>query len=291
MIPREILKKVRQIEIRTRGLVNDLFGGEYHSVFKGRGMAFSEVREYVPGDDIRLIDWNVTARTGAPFIKIFEEERELSVILMVDMSGSGQFGSKSRLKTELAAELASVLGFSAIKNNDKVGVIFFTDDVEKYIPPKKGRSHILRVIREILYFKPEKKGTSLQNALDFLLHTSHRRSVVFLISDFMNEGYWKSLKIANRKHDLIGIQIHDHAEDNIPNLGMVKVKDPETSEVFWIDTSSTSDRQAIKELRQKSKDDFLKTCRKNRFDLIPISTQDDYVEPLMNYFRLREKRF
>jgi uncharacterized protein (DUF58 family) len=210
---------------------------------------------------------------------------------MVDMSGSGQFGSKSRLKTELAAELASVLGFSAIKNNDKVGVIFFTDDVEKYIPPKKGRSHILRVIREILYFKPEKKGTSLQNALDFLLHTSHRRSVVFLISDFMNEGYWKSLKIANRKHDLIGIQIHDHAEDNIPNLGMVKVKDPETSEVFWIDTSSTSDRQAIKELRQKSKDDFLKTCRKNRFDLIPISTQDDYVEPLMNYFRLREKRF
>lgn len=291
MIPREILKKVRQIEIRTRGLVNDLFGGEYHSVFKGRGMAFSEVREYVPGDDIRLIDWNVTARTGAPFIKIFEEERELSVILMVDMSGSGQFGSKSRLKTELAAELASVLGFSAIKNNDKVGVIFFTDDVEKYIPPKKGRSHILRVIREILYFKPEKKGTSLQNALDFLLHTSHLRSVVFLISDFMNEGYWKSLKIANRKHDLIGIQIHDHAEDNIPNLGMVKVKDPETSEVFWIDTSSTSDRQAIKELRQKSKDDFLKTCRKNRFDLIPISTQDDYVEPLMNYFRLREKRF
>lgn len=291
MLPREIIKKVRRIEIRTRGLVNDLFSGEYHSVFKGRGMSFSEVREYVPGDDIRLIDWNVTARTGDPFIKIFEEERELSVILMVDMSASGQFGSEARLKTELAAELAAVLGFSAIKNNDKVGVIFFTDEVEKYIPPKKGRSHILRVVREILFFKPEKKGTSLGNALDFLLHTSRRRSVVFLISDFMNEGYWKSLKIANRKHDLIGIQIQDPAEEEIPNIGMVKVKDPETNEVFWIDTGSSSDRKEMKELREMSRAEFLNACRKTRFDIIPISTRDDYVEPLMNYFRLREKRF
>ncbi len=291
MIPREILKKVRRIEIRTRGLVNDLFSGEYHSVFKGRGMSFSEVREYVPGDDIRLIDWNVTARTGDPFIKIFEEERELSVILMVDMSASGQFGSTSQLKTELSAELAAVLGFSAIKNNDKVGVIFFTDEVEKYIPPKKGRSHILRVVREILFFKPEKKGTSLGNALDFLLHTSRRRSVVFLISDFMNEGYWKSLKIANRKHDLIGIQIHDPAEDDVPNFGMVKVKDPETTEEFWIDTGSSPDRKVMKDVQDIRKADFMNACRKNRFDIIPISTGDDYVEPLMNYFRLREKRF
>ncbi|MDP6533069.1 MAG: DUF58 domain-containing protein [Candidatus Marinimicrobia bacterium] len=291
MIPREIIKKVRRIEIRTRGLVNDLFSGEYHSVFKGRGMSFSEVREYVPGDDIRLIDWNVTARTGDPFIKIFEEERELTVILMVDMSASGQFGTASKLKTELAAELAAVLGFSAIKNNDKVGVIFFTDEVEKYIPPKKGRSHILRVIREILYFTPEKKGTSLGNALDFLLHTAKRRSVVFLISDFMNEGYWRSLKVANRKHDLIGVQIHDPAEEDIPDIGMVKVKDPETNDVFWVDTGSAADRKAVKELREMNKTEFMDACRKSRFDIIPISTKEDYVEPLMNYFRMREKRF
>jgi len=291
MIPREIIKKVRRIEIRTRGLVNDLFSGEYHSVFKGRGMSFSEVREYVPGDDIRLIDWNVTARTGDPFIKIFQEERELTVILMVDMSASGQFGTASKLKTELAAELAAVLGFSAIKNNDKVGVIFFTDEVEKYIPPKKGRSHILRVIREILYFTPEKKGTSLGNALDFLLHTAKRRSVVFLISDFMNEGYWRSLKVANRKHDLIGVQIHDPAEEDIPDIGMVKVKDPETNDVFWVDTGSAADRKAVKELREMNKTEFMDACRKSRFDIIPISTKEDYVEPLMNYFRMREKRF
>lgn len=291
MIPREILKKVRRIEIRTRGLVNDLFSGEYHSVFKGRGMSFSEVREYVPGDDIRLIDWNVTARTGDPFVKIFEEERELSVILMVDMSASGQFGTASKLKTELAAELAAVLGFSAIKNNDKVGVIFFTDEVEKYIPPKKGKSHILRVIREILYFTPEQKGTSLGSALDFLLHTAKRRSVVFLISDFMNEGFWKSLKVANRKHDVIGVQIHDPAEENIPDIGMVKVKDPETNDEFWVDTGSASDRKAIRELREMNKAEFMDACKKSRFDIIPISTNEDYVEPLMNYFRMREKRF
>ena len=254
-------------------------------------MSFSEVREYVPGDDIRLIDWNVTARTGDPFIKIFEEERELTVILMVDMSASGQFGTASKLKTELAAELAAVLGFSAIKNNDKVGVIFFTDEVEKYIPPKKGRSHILRVIREILYFTPEKKGTSLGNALDFLLHTAKRRSVVFLISDFMNEGYWRSLKVANRKHDLIGVQIHDPAEEDIPDIGMVKVKDPETNDVFWVDTGSAADRKPVKELREMNKTEFMDACRKSRFDIIPISTKEDYVEPLMNYFRMREKRF
>lgn len=291
MIPREILKKVRYIEIRTRGLVNDLFGGEYHSVFKGRGMTFSEVREYIPGDDIRLIDWNVTARTGSPFVKVFEEERELTVILMVDMSGSGQFGTGDKLKMELAAELASVLGFSAIKNNDKVGVIFFTGEVEKYIAPKKGRSHILRVIREILYFEPKGRSTSLKNALDFLLHITRRRAVVFLISDFMDEGYWNKLKVANRKHDLIGIQTFDLAEKDMPDLGLVKIHDSESGEAFWIDTGSRRERQSFANLIDEKTVSFRKKCERIRFDIIPLSTKGDYVEPLMNYFRLREKRF
>lgn len=291
MIPREILKKVRTIEIRTRGLVNDLFGGEYHSVFKGRGMTFSEVREYNPGDDIRLIDWNVTARSGSPFVKIFEEERELTVILMVDMSASGQFGTGDILKMELAAELASVLGFSAIKNNDKVGVIFFTNEVEKYIAPKKGRSHILRVIREILYFKPQGRGTALKNAFDFLLHVTRRRAVVFLISDFMDRGYWNKLKVANRKHDLIGIQIYDVAEKDMPDLGLIKVHDSESGDAFWVDTGSKFERQSFTQVMIQSLKSFQDRCKRIKFDLIPLSTKEDYVEPLMNYFRLREKRF
>ena len=290
MIPKEILQKVRHIEIRTKGLVNDLFGGEYHSVFKGRGMTFSEVREYIPGDDIRMIDWNVTARCNTPFIKILEEERELTVYLLVDVSRSGHFGTVDHFKSELAAEIAAVLGFSAVKNKDKVGLILFSDHIEKYIPPKKDRSHILRVVREVLFHQPEGTGTSLQSGLDFLMNVAKRKAVVFLISDYMDEGYWKSLKIANRKHDLIGIQMNDVAESNIPDLGLLKVHDPETNEQFWIDTSSKEERLLFKKEQEDKWIKFKKECDRIKFDLIQIFTTGDYVDPLMNYFKRREKR-
>ena len=290
MIPTEIIKKVRHIEIRTRGLVNDLFGGEYHSVFKGRGMSFSEVREYYPGDDIRLIDWNVTARSSLPHVKIFEEERELTVYLIIDISKSGDFGTLDKYKNEIAAEIAAVLGFSAIKNNDKVGLIMFTDKIEKYVPPKKGKSHVLRVVRELLYHKPKDQKTSIQNALDFLLKVTKRRSVVFLISDYIDNGYWKSLKIANRKHDLIGIKISDIAESVMPNLGLLKVHDPETNNEFWIDTGSETERLKFTKDQNDASSIFKKKCDKINFDLIQIRNDRDYVDPLFNYFKGREKR-
>lgn len=290
MIPRDILKKVKQIEIRTRGLVNDLFGGEYHSVFKGRGMTFSEVREYQPGDDIRLIDWNVTARTGSPFIKVFEEERELTVYLLVDISASGLFSTTNVLKKDLNAEIAAVLGFSAIKNNDKVGLILFSDDVEKYIVPKKGKSHVLRVVRELLYFKPKKTKTSLKTALEFLLRIAKRKSVVFILSDFMDVDYWSSLRIVNRKHDLIGCRIQDRVESNFPNIGMLKVSDAETGSDVWIDTSSEKNRKIFSSQAKMKTDQLEKQARKVGFDLVTIQTDEDYVEPLMSFFKLREKR-
>ena len=290
MIPKQILKKVKRIEIRTRGLVNDLFGGEYHSVFKGRGMTFSEVREYQPGDDIRLIDWNVTARTGSPFIKIFEEERELTVYLIVDISASGEFGSNQQLKREFGAEIAAVLGFSAIKNNDKVGLILFSEDVEKYVVPKKGKSHVLRVVRELLYTDSKKSGTSIKKALDYLLKVAKRKSVIFLISDFLDDGYWSSLKVVNRKHDLIGIQLYDPAEISLPDLGLSKIKDPETGSAFWIDTSSKSSLKALKKRLEIDQIKFEKESRKIGFDIIPISTDQDFVEPLLSLFKAREKR-
>jgi|TARA_B100001996_G_C18614311_1_gene575062 uncharacterized protein (DUF58 family) len=290
MIPKQILKKVKQIEIRTRGLVNDLFGGEYHSVFKGRGMTFSEVREYQPGDDIRLIDWNVTARNSSPFIKVFEEERELTVYLIVDISRSGEFGSQNQLKHEFGAEIASVLGFSAIKNNDKVGLILFSNDIEKYVVPKKGKSHVLRVIRELLYTSPSKNGTSIKVALDYLLKVAKRKSVVFLISDFLDEDYWSSLKVVNRKHDLIGIRLFDPAEITFPNLGVVKVRDPETGESYWIDTSSNKDMEELKKQIESKFDQLNKNAKKIGFDLISISTNEDFVDPLLKFFKRREKR-
>ena len=290
MIPKQILKKVKQVEIRTRGLVNDLFGGEYHSVFKGRGMAFSEVREYQPGDDIRLIDWNVTARNGAPFIKVFEEERELTVYLLVDISKSGEFGSQNQLKQEFGAEIASVLGFSAIKNNDKVGLILFSNEVEKYVVPKKGKSHVLRLIRELLYTKPKNKGTSLKNGLDYLLKVAKRKSVVFLISDFIDDKYWSSLKIANRKHDLIGIRLFDPAEKLLPDLGVVKVKDPESGSSFWIDTSSKREMEKLESKIQSDFDAVQNKAKKIGFDMISVATNQDFVEPLISLFRKRDKR-
>ena len=290
MIPKEILKKVRQIEIRTKSLVNDLFGGEYHSVFKGRGMTFSEVREYSPGDDIRMIDWNVTARSNAPFIKIFEEERELTVYLLVDISRSGHFGTTDQFKSELAAEIAAVLGFSAIKNKDKVGLILFSDHVEKYIIPKKDKSHILRVVREVLFNEPQARKTSLKSGLDFLMNVAKRKSVVFLISDFLDNQFWKSLKLANRKHDMIGIRISDQAEEFLPNLGLVKIQDTETQSEFWADMSSNNDRELLSKNINEKWNNFQNKCLSNQFDVINVKTNTDYVEPLMTYFNKREKR-
>ena len=290
MIPKKILQKVRRIEIKTRGLVNDLFGGEYHSIFKGRGMTFSEVREYNPGDDIRLIDWNVTARTGSPFVKVFEEERELTVFLVVDISASGEFGSASQLKRDYGAEVASVLGFSAIKNNDKVGLILFSDRVEKYIIPKKGKSHVLRVIRELLYTVPKGSKTSIKVALHYLLKVAKRKCGVFLISDFLDDSYLRSLKIANKKHDLITIQLLDPVELELPDMGLLKVEDPETSETFWIDTSS---QKSMKQLRKEigiKQSNFRKEIKKSGIDLISISTDEDFVDPLMSFFKSRENR-
>ena len=291
MIPREILKKVKRIEIQTRGLVNNFFGGEYHSVFKGRGMTFSEVREYQPGDDIRLIDWNVTARSGNPFIKVFEEERELTVFLIVDISASGAFGSESQLKKNIGAEIASVLGFSAIKNNDKVGLILFSNEVVKYVPPKKGKSHVLRVIRELLYTKPNGNGSSIKDALEFLMKVSKRRCVIFLLSDFLDNKYWNSIRIANRKHDLIGIKIYDPYEINLPDIGMIKVEDPETGSMFWIDTSFEPDLKQMNNNNIKSLVDLEKQSAKIGLDIISISTTEDYVDPLMKFFKRRGKKY
>ena len=291
MIPREILKKVKRIEIQTRGLVNNFFGGEYHSVFKGRGMTFSEVREYQPGDDIRLNDWNVTARSGNPFIKVFEEERELTVFLIVDISASGILGSGSHLKKNIGAEIASVLGFSAIKNNDKVGLILFSNEVVKYVPPKKGKSHVLRVIRELLYTKPTGNGTSIKNALEFFMKVSKRRCVVFLLSDFLDKEYWDSIRIVNRKHDLIGIKIYDPFEVNLPDIGMIKVEDPETGSMFWIDTSYVPDLQKMNNENIRSFVALEKESAKIGLDFISISTAEDYVDPLMKFFKRRGKKY
>ncbi len=291
MITKELLKQVRQIEIRTKGLVNQVFSGEYHSVFKGRGMEFSEVREYQFGDDIRNIDWNVTARFGHPFIKIFEEERELTVMLMVDLSGSLSFGTVEKTKQQVAAELSAILAFSALKNNDKVGLILFTDKIEKFVPPRKGRSHVLRIIREVLSFEPEGKSTNLKAALEYLNSTIKKRSIVFLLSDFMDTGYEKILRIIGKKHDLIGVVLNDKRESEIPAMGLVKLTDAETGEERWVDTSSTKIQKRLKEVRsdmiRKRKSLFISS----RLDSIEVQTGDDYVKPLVQFFRLRERRW
>ena len=289
---KEILKKVRQIEIRTKNIVNDFFGGDYHSNFKGRGMTFSEVREYIPGDDVRSIDWNVTAKTGKPHIKVFEEERELSVLLLIDVSSSGVFGSKNELKIDVAVEIAAMLSFSAIKNNDKVGLALFSDKIEKYIPPKKGKKHVLRLITDIVNhdFESNQKRTSIKNAIDFANKISKRKSVIFLISDFIDDNFWNELKFLNFKHDLVGLQIYDSYEKDFPNIGLINIYDSETGKKTWIDTTSRKNRKKFSENANKKLNSFSKKCKKIGFDLLQISTDDDYVKFLMQFFRKRAKR-
>jgi len=291
MLSKELLKQVRQIEIRTKGLVNQVFSGEYHSVFKGRGMEFSEVREYNFGDDIRNIDWNVTARFGHPYIKIFEEERELTVILLVDLSGSLAFGSIDKTKQQIATELSAILAFSALKNNDKVGLFLFSDKIEKFIPPRKGRKHVLRIIRELLSFKPEGKTTNIKAALEHMNHAIKKKSIVFLISDFMDEGYEKILRIVGKKHDLIGIVINDQREKSIPKMGLVKFTDAETGMERWIDSSSSKVQSWIKQYYARLISERKTLFIKSRLDSIEIKTGENYVTPLVNFFRLRERRW
>ena len=248
MIPAEILRKVKRIEIRTRHLVNTVFSGEYHSVFKGQGVAFAEVREYQPGDDIRTIDWNVTARMGHPFVKVFDEERELTVMLMVDASASGDFGTVEQMKGEIGVELCALLAFSAIQNNDRVGLIIFTDEVEAFIPPKKGKKHVLRVIRELLYFRPTRRGTDIGAALDYLNRVTRRKSVVFLVSDFVASGYERALRVAGRRHDLVAVALQDPRETALPDVGIVELEDAETGEEILVDTSDPVVRDSFARL-------------------------------------------
>jgi uncharacterized protein (DUF58 family) len=290
MEAQDIFKKVRKIEIKTRGLSNQIFSGEYHSVFKGRGMAFSEVREYQFGDDIRNIDWNVTARFNHPFIKVFEEERELTVMLLIDVSGSNNFGTQGQLKQDIVTEIAAVLSFSAIQNNDKVGVIFFSDIIEKFIPPKKGTSHILRIIRELIDFKAENKGTNVAEALRYLTNAIKKKSTAFIISDFMDEGFDKAIQIANYKHDLIAIRVTDKREKEMPDVGMVRMLDAETGITKWIDTSSSKVRKLYTKRVSEKTAHLDSTFARFGVDMAKVYTGEDYVKPLMNLFKRRGAR-
>jgi uncharacterized protein (DUF58 family) len=290
MISKELAKKIRLIEITTRRAVNDALGGEYHSVFKGRGMEFDEVREYAPGDDVRTIDWNVTARTGKPHVKRFVEERELTVLLAVDLSASGAFGSRDQLKNEVAAELCALLAFSAIKNNDKVGVVAFTDRVEKFIPPKKGASHVLRLVRDLLNFEPQGRGTNLGAALEYVGRVTRRRSIVFLISDFLAHGYLKPLRLVAGRHDLVAIALGDPREQEFPDVGLVELEDPETGERVLVDSSSAAVRsrfQALARVRDKERQELF---RSTGVDEIRVLAGEDYVRDLMAFFRKRGRR-
>jgi len=286
----DILKKVRYIEIKTRGLTQQIFSGKYHSAFKGTGMAFSEVREYTYGDDIRSIDWKVTARYNHPYIKVFEEERELTVLLLIDVSASNSFGSRSQLKSELITELASVLAFSAIHNNDKVGVIFFSSRVEKFIPPKKGTSHILRIIREMLDFKPEQQGTRIASGLEFLNNTIKKRNIVFLISDFFDTNYEDAFSITKQKHDLVALRIEDVKEQELPPIGFAQLTDPESGKRRFIDTEHFNTRIAYKKWWIEHTERLKKICTKTGTDMAVIQTGLDYAKPLLQLFRQREKR-
>lgn len=283
----ELLKRVRKIEIKTRGLSRNIFAGEYHSAFKGRGMAFSEVREYRYGDDIRNIDWNVTARFNHPYIKIYEEERELTVILLIDVSGSRNFGTRTQLKKNMITEIAAVLSFSAIQNNDKIGVILFSDRVEKFIPPKKGRQHILRIIRELIEFEPESQGTDISEGLRYFTNAIKKRSTAFLISDFIDDDYEEALRIANKRHDIIAMNIYDLRETELPRAGLVRLKDAETGRTLWIDTGNRNIRERYAGYWQQEYDTFRDLMMRTGVDSVSIRTDEDYVRPLMNLFKRR----
>ncbi len=298
MIPREILKKIRQIELRTNRLVSETLAGQYHCVFKGQGMNFDEVREYQPGDEVRAIDWNVTARMNHPFIKKFVEERELTLMLVVDVSGSGLFGSRGQSKRELAAEIASVLAFSAIRNNDKVGLILFSDEVEKFIPPRKGRRHVLRVIREVLFFEPKRRGTDLVNALEFMVRVTPHRAIAVVISDFITPGAagvmpkltQTRLRMLNRKHDVVAVQITDRYELELPKLGRLILEDAETGDIVELNTASASGRDAFALRQEKVRGEIAKQFRSAGMDSIQLRTNEAYGATLGRFFETREKR-
>ncbi len=290
MIPKEILKKIRRIQIYTTRVVQDVFAGEYHSVFKGRGMEFEEVREYQVGDDVRIIDWNVTARTGHPYVKLFREERELTVMILADISASGSFGTVRRLKAELIAELCAVLAFAAINNNDKIGLILFTDRIEKYIPPDKGITHVLRVIRELLYYKPEGKKTNISAAVEFLSKVTTRQTVSFLVSDFFATGYERPISIAAKRHDLIAISVSDPRERELAAVGIMELEDPESGEMISVDTGDRGVREAFSKIarrREAERDDFFKA---RGIDCIKVNTAEPYMGALLSFFRSRERR-
>ncbi len=285
----ELIKKVKKIEIKTRGLSDQVFAGNYHSAFKGRGMTFTEVREYQYGDDIRNIDWNVTARFNHPYVKVFEEEREMTVMLVIDVSGSNAFGATGAIKEQVITEVAAVLAFSAIHNNDKVGVIFFSDQVEKYIPPKKGTRHILRIIRELINFSPERKGTDIGIALKYLRNVQKKKSVAFLISDFHDKGFGEALQIVSRKHDVICVRVYDQRERELPPAGLMKFRDEETGSTYWLDTSSRAVRERVEAYTQAHERFLKEVFVKSAVDVANIPTDTDYVPPLMKLFKKRSQ--
>ncbi len=290
MLPKEVIQKIRRIQITTSRLVNESLGGEYHSVFKGRGMEFDEVREYQHGDDVRTIDWNVTSRAGRPFVKRYVEERELTVMLLVDMSASGAFGSTGKMKSEITAEISALLAFSAIKNSDRVGAILFTDRVEKFIPPRRGNKHVLRVIREMLFHKPQHRGTCIQKALEHLNLVVHKRSVVFLISDLLDQGFEQSLKVANRRHDIVMIQIMDPRERELPDVGILEIRDSETGEIVRIDTALPWIRDTFRENWDRNQARLAKLFDSHRMDHLTVETGRAYDIPLIRFFEQRAKR-
>lgn len=288
--PKEILKKIRRIELRTRRLVDSSFAGAYHSVFKGRGMNFEEVREYTPGDDIRSIDWNVTARMNVPYVKKFTEEREMTVMLLVDVSASGTYGSVDSSKRELAAEVASILAFSAIQNNDKVGLLLFTDEVELFIPPKKGRLHTLRLIREMLFFEPRRRGTAVSVALDYLNKVVSRKAVVFVISDFISGDFVKALTVTGKRHDIVAMPVIDPGEEVLPDVGILTLEDAETGRQIEINTSSRGVSAAFAAMEERRHDELERVFRQRRIDVVPLRTDRDYLMPLRAFFEKRERR-
>ncbi len=288
----DLLKRVRQIEIKTRGLTRNIFAGEYHSAFKGRGMAFAEVREYQFGDDIRNIDWNVTARYSHPYIKVFEEERELTVMLLIDVSGSQDFGTFQKLKSNIITEIAAILAFSAIQNNDKIGVIFFSEAVEKFIPPKKGKSHILRIIREMIDFRPENRGTNIPEALRYLTNAIKKKCTAFIISDFIDDhsDLERALSVANNKHDVVAVRIYDEREEELPAIGMMKVKDAETGKYVWVNSSDNVTRKIYRDWWLSHSDRLKGIYTRCGVDATYINTREDYVRSLINLFKIREAR-